>query len=489
MQIKRFEAPTMTEALRLIKKELGPDAVILSARSLSQGKSLFGIKKPAGVEVTAAIDTLSSAMETQNAETCVVSAAAGGGRSAQKGQKVSIRIDDSIGNQGLMNTIQTGLKSLSNRKNTQPASAGKDESFKEKFKNHFACQGVEDIYIQELLALFTQKFGAESEWESQDFCSGLLEIFSEMGISAEVPENRRRGPQIHGFVGLAGCGKTATMAKLTAIYTHQFRQKVGWITFDTKRVAAAAQLQVYGKIIGVPVEPVVTVKEFKKALKRFELMDHIFIDTPGMGIRDAQMIEEMSGILKHANVNTYLVASASTKNEDLIQVIKAYQSLSVISLIVSKLDESQTYGNVFNLLMRSKLPVSYFASGQSIPHSLEEATLEKVVELILNPARESKPWDVPPGKTAEIIPYVKNNSHRFRNLYVANQNAVLFHHPECAWAKRIKPENRIAFESIEDAVSKNYIPCKTCCSHIPEIQDMTEAEVHRVGNGQPYYSR
>jgi flagellar biosynthesis GTPase FlhF len=36
MQIKRFEAPTMTEALRLIKKEFGPDAVILSARSLSQ---------------------------------------------------------------------------------------------------------------------------------------------------------------------------------------------------------------------------------------------------------------------------------------------------------------------------------------------------------------------------------------------------------------------------------------------------------------------
>ena len=111
----------------------------------------------------------------------------------------------------------------------------------------------------------------------------------------------------------------------------------------------------------------------------------------------------------------YLVASASTKNEDLIQIVKAYRSLSVTSLIVSKLDESQTYGNVFNLLMRSKLPVSYFTSGQAIPHSLEKATLEKVVELILNPDRESKPWHVPPGKTAEIIPYIKSNSSRFRD--------------------------------------------------------------------------
>jgi len=485
MQIKRFEAPTMSEALRMIKKEFGPDAVILSARSLSREKSFFGIKKPAGIEVTAATDTF--ALDTQEVvEARAATAGAGGVSSALKGRNISIRIDDPVGKQGLMNSIQTGLKSLSIRKNAQPASAGTDESFKEKFKSHFARQGVEDFFIQELFAFFTEKSGSAMEWGSRDFHSGLLKVFSEMGISAKAPENRSPRPQVHGFVGPAGGGKTATIARLTAIYTHQLRQNVGWVTFDTKRVAAAAQLQVYGKIIGVPVEPVSTVKGFKEALRRFDNLDHIFIDTPGMGIRDARIIAEMSEILKHGHVNTmYLVASASTKNEDLIQIVKAYRPLSLTHLVVSKLDESQTYGNVFNLLMRSKLPVSYFTSGQAIPHSLEKATLEKVVELILNPARESKPWHVPPGKTAEIIPYDKNNASRFRDHYVANHNSILFHHPECAWAKRIRPENRIVFESLEEAASKEYIPCKTCCSHISEIQNMTEAEVHRVGNGQP----
>jgi flagellar biosynthesis GTPase FlhF len=37
MQIKRFEAKNMTAALRLIKAELGSEAVILSARSLKKG--------------------------------------------------------------------------------------------------------------------------------------------------------------------------------------------------------------------------------------------------------------------------------------------------------------------------------------------------------------------------------------------------------------------------------------------------------------------
>ncbi len=487
MQIKRFEAPTMTEALRLIKKEFGPDAVILSARSLSQEKSLFGIKKPAGIEVTAATDTL----ENQAIETQSISTAAGGASGTLKGQKISVRIDDSISKKSLINTIQTGLKSLSIRKSTQPASAGMDK-VAERFKSHFALQGVEEIFIQELLERFTGKSGSEMVWGSEAFKSRLCEVFSEMGISAGTPEKRSSRPQLHGFVGPAGCGKSSVIAKLTAIYAHQLKQKVGWITFDTKRVAAAAQLQVYGKIIGVPLEMVSDIKKLRESLKRFENMDHVFIDTPGMGIRDAQVIAEMSGILKQAHVDTvYLVAGAPTKNEDLIQMIKAYKSLFVTSLIVTKLDESQSYGNVFNLLMRSKLPVSYFTRGQAIPQSIENASLEKVLELITDPGRESKPWHVPPGKTAEIIPYIKNNiqSPRFRDHYVANHKSVHFHSPECACAKRIKPENRIVFENIEEAASKKYIACKTCCSDILGFQNTREAEVHRVGNGQPYYSR
>jgi len=491
MQIKRFEAPTMTEALRLIKKEFGPDAVILSARSMSQEKNLFGVKKPAGIEVTAAIDTMNDTMETQAIETQAVAVAAGGSSGAMKGQRISVRIDDSISKNSLKDTIQAGLKSISIRKNTQSASPGMDKVV-ERLKSHFALQGVEESFIQELLERFTGKSGSEMVWGSDAFKSRLLEVFSEMGISAGTPEKFCSYPQLHGFIGPAGGGKSSAIAKLTAIYAHQLKQKVGWITIDTKRVAAAAQLQVYAKIIGVPLELASNISEFRESLERFENMDHIFIDTPGMGIRDLQVIEEVSAIMKQARVDTvYLVAAATTKNEDLTQLMKAYKSLSVNSIIVTKLDETQSYGNVFNLLKRSKLPVSYFTSGHAIPHSIENASLEKVMELIADPCKESKPCHVPPEKTAEIIPYIKNNvkSHRFRDHYVANNKSVHFHSPECAWAKRIKNENRIVFESVEEAISKKYSPCKTCCSDILEFQNTEETEVHQVGNGLHCYSR
>ena len=69
MQIKRFEARNMTTALRMIKMELGPEAVILSARSLRKGKGFFGSMKYAGVEVTAAIDTRQTKIQSANSVT------------------------------------------------------------------------------------------------------------------------------------------------------------------------------------------------------------------------------------------------------------------------------------------------------------------------------------------------------------------------------------------------------------------------------------
>jgi flagellar biosynthesis GTPase FlhF len=52
MRVKKFEAKSMKEALHMVKQELGPDAVILSARD---NRKSFGIGGQASVEITAAV--------------------------------------------------------------------------------------------------------------------------------------------------------------------------------------------------------------------------------------------------------------------------------------------------------------------------------------------------------------------------------------------------------------------------------------------------
>jgi len=81
MQIKHFEAADMTAALNRIKQDFGPDAVILSARSIQRKTGLLGLLRKDGVEVTAAIDAPKKKMEDRPAEVRRPALAAGGGGS------------------------------------------------------------------------------------------------------------------------------------------------------------------------------------------------------------------------------------------------------------------------------------------------------------------------------------------------------------------------------------------------------------------------
>ena len=56
MKVKLFHAETMHEAIRDIKAELGPDAIILSTKRVRQGSLPFGLFGKPLLEVTAATD-------------------------------------------------------------------------------------------------------------------------------------------------------------------------------------------------------------------------------------------------------------------------------------------------------------------------------------------------------------------------------------------------------------------------------------------------
>src|SRR4051812_13899275 len=55
MQIKRFEAVSVQEALQKVKSSLGPEAIILYTKKLKRG-GLFGWMGTEMVEVTAGVD-------------------------------------------------------------------------------------------------------------------------------------------------------------------------------------------------------------------------------------------------------------------------------------------------------------------------------------------------------------------------------------------------------------------------------------------------
>lgn len=53
-------------------------------------------------------------------------------------------------------------------------------------------------------------------------------------------------------------------------------------------------------------------------------------------------------------------------------------------------------------------------------------------------------------------------SEKKQGMFVGSIKSNKYHLPDCSWAKRIKPENIIWFESVEDAEAKGYVPASCC---------------------------
>ena len=63
-----------------------------------------------------------------------------------------------------------------------------------------------------------------------------------------------------------------------------------------------------------------------------------------------------------------------------------FGSLRCQSYIFTKVDESEKCGSLINQIMKHRLPISYFTTGQNVPEDIEKANKEKIFNLILNKA-------------------------------------------------------------------------------------------------------
>ncbi|HKJ75843.1 MAG TPA: flagellar biosynthesis protein FlhF, partial [Gammaproteobacteria bacterium] len=99
-------------------------------------------------------------------------------------------------------------------------------------------------------------------------------------------------------VGPTGVGKTTTVAKLAARYTLRHgRNRVALVTTDSYRIGAHQQLKTYGRILGVPVHVANDAEELQRTLEGLQDKELVLIDTAGMSQRDMRLSEQL-GVLR-----------------------------------------------------------------------------------------------------------------------------------------------------------------------------------------------
>jgi flagellar biosynthesis protein FlhF len=206
------------------------------------------------------------------------------------------------------------------------------------------------------------------------------------GNSSEI-QPAEKGPKVVFFIGPTGVGKTTTIAKIASKFSVDSEKKVALLTADTYRIAAADQLHTYANILEVPFRVIYSTEEMEQALKDFRDYDFILVDTAGHSHHNEAQKENMKAFVHSldgkAEKEVFLVLSATTKYSDLISIADAYSAITDYKLIFTKLDETDTLGNLLNIKLHTGTELSYVTCGQNVPDDIENFNPQKTVKQLL----------------------------------------------------------------------------------------------------------
>jgi flagellar biosynthesis protein FlhF len=133
----------------------------------------------------------------------------------------------------------------------------------------------------------------------------------------------------------------------------------------------------------VPVEVVFQPEMLSEAVKAYADKDVVLIDTPGRSPKNrSDMLDLRRFLDSGVQIEVYLVLSANTKYSDLVETLESFKDLAPTNLILTKLDETSSFGSVISMLSRCKKGVSYVTTGQSVPDDIMPASPTKLARLL-----------------------------------------------------------------------------------------------------------
>ncbi|MCL0062594.1 flagellar biosynthesis protein FlhF [Peptococcaceae bacterium] len=439
MIIKKYVVDEMQEAVRQIKDELGPEAIIVTTQRV-RGKGIRGFFKRK-LEVTAVLEKKEEAVSAAGVSVLekkglcandlqietdavpllndpvqlkrsVFESTRGftAGKAAIKAYKVSESKNDVVlkKEDGSVNKTtrfkplldekvieslerrekERLLTVLDQRNNKNLADVSKD-FYKKWFKALIEADVDQEIARQliEDLEKAIGKYSIVDENRVGDDIvrAALINRISKLLEPAYIDKDACDGTQCLVFIGPPGVGKTTTLAKLATRFKLLESKNVALVTVYTYRYGAADQLKIYGSTIGVPVDVVMTPAELRQSVERHADKDYILIDTVGRSSKNTGQVLELKGFLESiaGNKQIYLVMSATTKDRDLLRIVKDFQIANYTGCIFTKLDETETLGSMLNIVLRTGVPLRYCTDGQVIPDDIIEIKPRNLAEMIL----------------------------------------------------------------------------------------------------------
>ncbi len=391
MQVKRYFAADMRQAMNRVREELGADASIISTRRVA-----------GGVELTAALDYQAQptqarpnpALEAELRKTQAQIMQAHAGLQAREEDGASGKERQLL--EQVMQRVSHESIQTAYAQPTQQSSANQGE---------MAAMRSELNSLRELLEMQLGSMAWGTMQAQQPAHAALWKRFQKMGLSAEVirPVLERvaqetdqhtawrmalaylthaiRTPSadpvdeggVIALVGPAGMGKTTTLAKLAARYVLAHGvNSIALVSMDSYRIGAQEQLKTLGRILNIPVSYVADGETLADTLKPLAHKRVILVDTAGLPASDPALGLQLDNLAAlGVKAKNYLVMAATSQGEVLKAAWHAYKRCGLAGCVITKLDEAVSMGEALSLAIGHGLPVAYTTDGPKIPDDLQ----------------------------------------------------------------------------------------------------------------------
>ena len=411
-RIHTFRAATIDEALHLVRRELGQDAVVVESKEVSTRRLLPWPSTRHEIEVSA--EPLRRRTQSQQSSGSTVKSASG--RTVRTlaesmsensmGLKFQVRNPESSSSAaptiasrkaldiqptvpadvpGYQKTLES-LHAIAEQLERQSRPVGTSNLSGELFQCYsslIAAEIDEDV-ARELISKLKQHSSPDAIGSPAAIYATLTALIERETRCAPPIQPKSGRREIVTLVGPTGVGKTTTLAKLAGQFHLQQGLRIGLITVDTYRVAAVEQLQTYAEILQVPLRAASNADELRAAIDSMDDVDLILIDTAGRSPFDVAKMDELRDLLQVANSNhVLLVLSLAAGVSKLPAIAEQFAVAAPTSLVVTKLDENLGGGGLLTVAREVAYPVSYFTAGQDVPSQIESAHPNRLARLIL----------------------------------------------------------------------------------------------------------
>ncbi|SDF10251.1 flagellar biosynthesis protein FlhF [Dyella sp. 333MFSha] len=423
MKIKRFVAPDMRQAMRQVRDEQGPDAVILSTRRLDDGIEIiaaldydealvreagFGVDLPprereeAPIRVRRENDFAARIDQAKAATAAAVervtrgapapaappvanpnapqrqSSAALAASVADVVRAATVAPNHNANSDAAVNGVRAEINSLREMLEVQLSTLAwnqmdRDQPLRARVLREMTRLGIDGDVARALCAELPPGMTAE---QARYLPLGILS----RNIRTSGRNADTAGSAVTALVGTTGVGKTTTIAKLAAraVLRHG-ASNVALISADQYRIGAGAQLEHYGRLLGVRVYNAHDAQSLRNVLLQLRGKHTVLIDTAGLAGNDPKLQQQFDTLRAMTEVRVCLVLAANAQAQAIDNAIRAYAPLAPQTAILTKLDEAPLIGGALSAVIRHGLPLDYTTDGQRVPEDIASADARKLV--------------------------------------------------------------------------------------------------------------